>query len=286
MKFTIYFSLFLMASFVAAQAQNPRSPDDEPHIQPRKPPKDTVPQKAPSENQAPSQGDSSSQPLTGSAGPGESSSRDSMVDFNAQPRLKEPAGGDARQYPFDPHKAIKDIEVGEFYLKRKNYRAALDRFTEALNYKPNDAIATFRLAQTLEKLDLSSQAYQTYKKYLEILPEGDYAGDSKAAMLRIAPRMNATGTEPEKQVAHDLEVGETYLAQNKFEDAYSRFEEAVRLSPDNPVAFFRLAESLQGLQRLDEARLYYKKYLDMQPQGRDAGEAKRAIAQINLVLGK
>ncbi len=98
--------------------------------------------------------------------------------------------------------------------------------------------------------------------------------------------MNANSTEPEKQAAHDLEVGETYLSQNKFEAAYGRFEEAVRLSPGNPVACFRLAESLQGLQRLDEARLYYKRYLELQPQGHDAAEARKAVAQITLVLGK
>src|ERR1700674_5536721 len=134
MKFNIYFGLFLMASFVAVQAQNPRSPDDQPHIEPHKQPKDTAPPKVPAENQLPRQGESSSQPIAGSAGPGESSSKDSMVDFNAQPKLKEPGTDEARVYPFDPHKAGKDIEVGEFYLKRKNYRAALDRFTEALNY--------------------------------------------------------------------------------------------------------------------------------------------------------
>jgi tetratricopeptide (TPR) repeat protein len=282
MKSYIYLALFLMASFVVAQAQNPNSPDDQPNIQPKKLPKGaTVP-----ENQTTPQGDSTNKPVVGSAGPGESSSKDSTVDFNAQPKPKEPGPDEAKQYPFDPHRAGKDIEVGEFYLKKQNYRAALDRFTDALNYKPNDAIATYRLAQTLEKLDLSDQAYQNYKHYLEILPEGEYAKDARAAMQRIAPRLNANSTETEKQVAHDLEVGEVFLAQNKFEAAFGRFEEAVRLSPDNPVACFRLAESLKGLQRLDEARLYYKKYLDMQPKGHDAGEARRQVEQINLILGK
>ena len=282
MKLYIYLALFLMASFVVAQAQNPNSPDDQPNIQPKKLPKGaTVP-----ENQTTPQGDSTNKPLMGSAGPGESSSKDSMVDFSAQPKPKEPGPDEVKQYPFDPHRALKDIEVGEFYLKKQNYRAALDRFSDALNYKPNDAIATYRLAQTLEKLDLSNQAYQNYKHYLEILPEGEYAKDARAGMQRIAPRLNAKSTETEKQVAHDLEVGEVFLAQNKFEAAFGRFEEAVRLAPDNPVACFRLAESLKGLQRLDEARLYYKKYLDMQPRGHDAGEARRQVEQINLVLGK
>ena len=48
----------------------------------------------------------------------------------------------------------------------------------------------------------------------------------------------------------------------------------------------RLAQALQGMQRLDPARLYYKKYLDAQPKGRFAKNAKKAISQIDWVLGK
>ena len=62
---------------------------------------------------------------------------------------EEPAdnGSDVQEFkPWDPHKALKDIEVGDFYFK-KNYRAALDRYKEALYYKNNDAMANFRMAQ-------------------------------------------------------------------------------------------------------------------------------------------
>ena len=52
---------------------------------------------------------------------------------------------------WNPHKAEKDVEVGDFYFKRKNYRAALDRYREALYYKYDDAVATFRLGVCQEK---------------------------------------------------------------------------------------------------------------------------------------
>ena len=64
----------------------------------------------------------------------------------------ENASGDVQEFhPFDPHRAAKDIEVGDFYFKKKNYGAALDRYREALFYKPNDAMANFRMAQALDK---------------------------------------------------------------------------------------------------------------------------------------
>jgi len=33
--------------------------------------------------------------------------------------------------PWNPMKALKDVEIGDFYFKRKNYRAALDRYKES-----------------------------------------------------------------------------------------------------------------------------------------------------------
>ncbi len=66
-------------------------------------------------------------------------------------------------HPFDPHRAAKDIEVGDFYFKKKNYRAALDRYREALFYKPNDALANFRMAQAFEKLAQPDDAVEHYR---------------------------------------------------------------------------------------------------------------------------
>lgn len=88
-------------------------------------------------------------------------------------------------HPWDPHRAAKDVEVGEFYLKRKNYRAAEDRFREALVYKPNDAMAQFRLAQTLEKLGQLDEAGARYQGYLHILPDGPLSQDARKALEKI-----------------------------------------------------------------------------------------------------
>ncbi len=88
-------------------------------------------------------------------------------------------------HPWDPHKAAKDVEVGDFYFKRKNYRAAEDRYREALLYKNNDAIATFRLAVCLEKLDQPDQARKEYEGYLKILPHGPQADEAQKAIERL-----------------------------------------------------------------------------------------------------
>ena len=88
-------------------------------------------------------------------------------------------------HPWNPMKALKDIEVGDYYFKRKNYRAARERYTEALYYKDNDAVASFRLAECQEKLGDKADATKYYEQYLKILPEGQFAKDARAALDRL-----------------------------------------------------------------------------------------------------
>lgn len=88
-------------------------------------------------------------------------------------------------HPWDPHKAAKDIEVGDYYFKRKNYRGALERYKDALVYKPNDAVANFRLAECEEKMGNSADAAQHYEAYLKILPEGPFAADARKALEHL-----------------------------------------------------------------------------------------------------
>jgi tetratricopeptide (TPR) repeat protein len=128
---------------------------------------------------------------------GRSSSKDTQIDLSppsddakAHPKSSEilidEGSGEANEvHPWNPHKAAKDIEVGDFYFKRKNYRAAEDRYREALYYKDNDAIATYHLAECLEKLDRPDEARAQYESYLNILPHGPEAENAKKAIERL-----------------------------------------------------------------------------------------------------
>jgi tetratricopeptide (TPR) repeat protein len=135
-------------------------------------------------------------------GDGQSSSKDTQIDLSppsddakAHPQSSDllidadaagAGNGDVSEFhPWDPHKAAKDVEVGDFYFKRKNYHAAEDRYREALLYKNNDAVATFRLAVCLEKLDLPEDARKEYESYLRILPRGPQAEQAQKAIDRL-----------------------------------------------------------------------------------------------------
>lgn len=126
----------------------------------------------------------------------ESSSKQTQIDI-------APPKDDAAKHPdsdlddvtemhsWNPHKALKDIEVGEFYFKRKNYRAAEDRFREALIYKPGDAIATYRLAESLDAEGQNAEAIKNYQEYLKIPSNGKYAPEAKKALTRLEQKESA-----------------------------------------------------------------------------------------------
>lgn len=130
----------------------------------------------------------------------ESSSKDTRIDLSppkddakshpnsAASMDDESTPADVQELqPWDPHKAAKDVEVGDFYFKRKNYRAALERYKEALVYKPNDAVANFRLGECEEKTGNPEQAAAHYEAYLKILPEGPFSADARKALARLKP---------------------------------------------------------------------------------------------------
>jgi tetratricopeptide (TPR) repeat protein len=333
MKSRFHIALFLLCFLaLSTHAFSQDNQDNQPHIQPRNQPTatptpQTQPTPKPSDDQyerppfpgetqkqppldpnqaAPSRKDGYDRPAfpgdapgtnpTGGSATGESSSKDTQINLNASPIEKEasrPADDESVLRPWDPHKAAKDVEVGNYYLKLKNYRAALERFNHALTYQDNDAEAMYGLAYTQEKLELLSAADRTYRKYLQVLPNGPRAKEAQEALKRIAPQVASHGpaadaSDPgQARIAeHDRNVGETYLAGNNFDAARQRFEEALRITPDDPLLFFRMAQALQGMQRLDPARIYYRKYLEAQPKGKFAKDAKKQIDQINWVLGK
>jgi tetratricopeptide (TPR) repeat protein len=157
--------------------------------------------KPPGKNQPPPRSDQQ---------PAESSSRDTKIDLSppADDAKSHPlsgsgvsdaegdSAGDVQEFhPWDPHRALKDIEVGDFYFKRKNYRAALDRYREALLYKPNDALANLHMGECFEKLNSPQEAITHYEVYLKILPQGPLSADAQKAITRLKEKTSAAASE-------------------------------------------------------------------------------------------
>lgn len=131
---------------------------------------------------------------------GESSSKQSQIDIRPpKDDLAKHPDSDVsditEMHSFNPHRALKDVEIGEFYMKRKNYRAAEDRFREALTYKPGDAVATYRLAEVLDAQNQYDEALKQYQEYLKIPSSGNFTAAAKKAVARLEQKNTAVGNK-------------------------------------------------------------------------------------------
>jgi tetratricopeptide (TPR) repeat protein len=192
--------LILLGLSAAAWAQTTDSSGSvpsNPANQDSRSPQATKPAASRTPNLAPPRSDSVNAAALGDE-PGESSSKDTIIDLSPpdedlkahpgtskNPTNEDGSGDVAEFHPWDPHKAAKDVEIGDFYFKRKNYVAAESRYREALKYKDNDAVATFRLATCLEKMNRSDEAREEYENYLKILPGGPEAERARKAIQRL-----------------------------------------------------------------------------------------------------
>ena len=77
------------------------------------------------------------------------------------------------QPKWDPLRAEKDLEVGQYYMKRGDYDAAIDRFNDAIEAKPGYAIPFRWLGEAQEKKGLKKKALKTYQRYLDLVPHAD-----------------------------------------------------------------------------------------------------------------
>ena len=154
-------------------------------------------QRVPVDSNAPKPKDNrKSPPRSDQLAPDESSSKQTEIDV-APPKgdEKHPGASDEELgefHPWDPHKAAKCVEVGDYYLKQGNTRAAISRYQEALEWKPRDAEATYKLGVVLEKTGDLNGALASYQAYLKILPGGPYAAKAQQGITRLKPKVDST----------------------------------------------------------------------------------------------
>jgi tetratricopeptide (TPR) repeat protein len=111
-------------------------------------------------------------------------SEEAVSDLTAPP--PSDSNSDVQEFhPWNPYKANKDIQIGDFYYHRKNYKGALERYKDALYYKQNDAVATFRAGECEEKLGNKEEAKKYFEQYLKILPDGPQAKEAHNSIAKL-----------------------------------------------------------------------------------------------------
>lgn len=82
-----------------------------------------------------------------------------------------------REYGFNPLQAVKEIQIGRFYMKKGSHNAAAERFEEATRWDPNNAEAYLLLGEAREKQKNGPASRAAYAKYLELAPDAKNAAE-------------------------------------------------------------------------------------------------------------
>ena len=91
----------------------------------------------------------------------------------AKPNKDNATQNSPDQPTWDPLRAEKDLEVGQYYMRKGDVDAAIDRFQDATVAKPGYAVPFRYLGEAQEKKGLKKQAIKSYQRYLDLYPHAE-----------------------------------------------------------------------------------------------------------------
>jgi tetratricopeptide (TPR) repeat protein len=101
----------------------------------------------------------------------------------APPEEDESLVPEVKEYSFNPLQAEKELKIGNYYFKKKSWKAAARRFEEATKWNPTWAEAFLRLAESKEKLNDPQAAHLAYAKFVDLAPDDKRAPQIKKRKL-------------------------------------------------------------------------------------------------------
>jgi len=98
--------------------------------------------------------------------------------------------------------AQHDVEVGQYYVKKEKYDAAIDRFKDATVLLPDFALPYKLMGEAYEKKKFLPEALAAYQKFIEVAPNDKDADDVRKRVARLQgeiqeqDRRRAAATKP------------------------------------------------------------------------------------------
>jgi len=83
------------------------------------------------------------------------------------------------------------------------------------------------------------------------------------------------------QANKELQVGLEYYRKHSYKAAAGRFREATKWNPNLAEAWLRLGEAEEKRKNRKDAKEAYAKYLELQPEAKDAAEIRKKIASLH-----
>ncbi|HJQ37666.1 MAG TPA: tetratricopeptide repeat protein [Thermoanaerobaculia bacterium] len=179
------------------------------------------------------------------------------------------------------------IEAGNNFLKEQKWKEAATEFEKAVGVLKDNTQLKFALARAYHGAG-------EVKKALVVMQE-IYAADTgnmTAATLLIDMLLQDEQVDAAKKILADmppgaladpntiLNIGIRFINNNKPEDAYKYFNDAVAVASDMPAAYYYRAIAALQLKKMKEAKADLQKVVAMAPDSSEAKDAKDLLAQM------
>ena len=190
----------------------------------------------------------------------------------------------------------KYFEAGVAAAQAGNHQAAVDAFNSAAVAMPTCADCFFNVGVSQQMLKNSAGAEEAFKKAIEQRPNYPEAYNALAALYTADKKMDLAAAASAKAAELGVAAGGTGNADslysagvglwnaNKFPEAGSTFEAAIKADPNHAEAHFMLGKVNLNLGKLKEAAVEYETYLKLQPNGKNAAEAKTTFEALKPML--
>jgi tetratricopeptide (TPR) repeat protein len=208
----------------------------------------------------------------------------------------------SRQARVTEEQAKKNAEIKKFFeagvaaAQAGNHQAAVEAFTNAAVAMPTCADCYFNVGVSQQMMKNSKGAEDAFKKAIEIRPNYPEAYNALAALYTADRRMDEAAAASAK--AAELSIGAAgggnadslYSAgvglwnANKFPEAGSTFEAAIKANPNHADSHFMLGKVNLNLGKLKEAAQEFEQYLKLEPNGKNAAEAKTTFEALKPML--
>jgi tetratricopeptide (TPR) repeat protein len=184
-----------------------------------------------------------------------------------------------------------------------NWDVAIAKFNEANTLVPNCYVCYYNLGAAYTRKEDLVKAEENYKKSVEIKPDyaegwnalgGLYSQQKKfdlasAAFEKAAGSggpAGAAGAAAGGNAGALFNQGVSLWNQGKFPEAKEKFDAATKADPKHGEAWFLLARAHTNLGEYEQAVAAFEKYLEVDPNGSHAADAKQTIEGLKPLVKK
>ena len=176
--------------------------------------------------------------------------KDILAKAAAEPAITETKPAETLQQALTYEELINK---GDEAYKQQKYEDAVDYYTKAVIFKPEDKVTMLKIANTYKLLGNNAKAISFYDKLLTLDSANTDALFNKGLVL---------------------------VSQKNYDDAIKCFESIIKLSPDYPYAYYSIGMAYEQKEDIEKALEYYYLYSGIEKDEKMLNIVNQKIKQL------